>query len=173
MIIIWGSGLYGKVDKVPGVGHVATNFGHLYYIPLIPTQTHFVISESSSGYQSVPIGMSMKSILMAWFRTAMVFGILMLSVTSIIMFSDRHPADGIINAAIAVGCLGALIASYFVRMCAHASYERAMDLADAIGLNEHGRQLLDEHYGVVPRKKKARKVPKRRIESDDDEYEDY
>jgi hypothetical protein len=36
MIIVWGSRLYGKVDAVPGLFHVATRFGHIWYLPLIP-----------------------------------------------------------------------------------------------------------------------------------------
>jgi len=39
MVIVWGSRLYGKVDVVPGFFHVATRFGHVYYLPLIPTQS--------------------------------------------------------------------------------------------------------------------------------------
>ena len=66
MIIVWGSGLYGDVDAVPGIGRVKTNFGHLYYIPLIPTGSHFIFEESSNGWQGVPIRLSVKSIFTTW-----------------------------------------------------------------------------------------------------------
>ena len=31
MVIIWGTTHAGKVDEVPGMFHVVTQFGHLYY----------------------------------------------------------------------------------------------------------------------------------------------
>ena len=65
MIIVWGSGLYGDVDAIPGIGKVATKFGHLYYLPLIPTGSHFIFQQTTDGWSGVPIGWSMKSIFMA------------------------------------------------------------------------------------------------------------
>ena len=37
MVFVFGSRLYGKVDEVPGIGHVATKFAHFDYMPLVPT----------------------------------------------------------------------------------------------------------------------------------------
>lgn len=173
MVIVWGSGLYGKVDKVPGVGHVATNFGHLYYFPLIPTQSHFVISEDSSGYQSVPISMSLKSVLMAWFRSALVIGSIVLLITGSVEFSEGQQASGIFTGAVGLGCVGLFFATYYVHMFSQASYDRAMNLADEIGLNEYGRQAIEEYFGVAPKKKSVRRKARKSVYEPDDEYEDY
>ena len=36
MVYVFGSRLYGKVDNVKGLFHVATKFGHFDYFPLFP-----------------------------------------------------------------------------------------------------------------------------------------
>jgi hypothetical protein len=55
MILIWGSGMYGKCDEVPGICHVATQFGHLWYIPLIPTGTYAIIEKLDDGGFNVSV----------------------------------------------------------------------------------------------------------------------
>ena len=44
-----GRRLYGKVDEVPGVCHVATPFFHINLIPLIPFQSVVVYGDSPQG----------------------------------------------------------------------------------------------------------------------------
>ncbi|MEZ6055673.1 MAG: hypothetical protein R3C01_03120 [Planctomycetaceae bacterium] len=74
MVIVWGSGLYGKVDEIPGLCHVATKFGHLYYIPLIPVDSVVVFEKTADGWRGIEIGVSLKSVLVAWFRAVMSIG---------------------------------------------------------------------------------------------------
>jgi hypothetical protein len=55
--IVWGTRMMGKVDAVPGVGHVATKFFYLQYVPLIPVETYLVfreVGEQIHGVLSVP-----------------------------------------------------------------------------------------------------------------------
>jgi hypothetical protein len=70
MVIIWGSTNAGKVDEVPGgMFHVMTQFGHLYYIPLIPTGSYIVLEKTADGgFRGAPIPISFKSILAGWLR---------------------------------------------------------------------------------------------------------
>ena len=68
MIIIWGSKLFGKTDEVPELFHVATKFGHLWYIPLIPLGSHLVLEESDEGWRGLELPMSGKSVRLATFR---------------------------------------------------------------------------------------------------------
>src|SRR5690242_18939565 len=66
MIVIFGTRLFGKVDKIPGVFHVATQFAHINYVPLVPTKSWLVTSEQGKGWRGVPIPLSPKSIFIAW-----------------------------------------------------------------------------------------------------------
>src|SRR3954468_4659567 len=76
MLIIWGSRLYGKVDEVPGMFHVATKFGHLWYIPLIPIGSHIVLEQSGRSWRGMPVGLSGKSVLAAWLRGGGIAGMI-------------------------------------------------------------------------------------------------
>ena len=49
MIIVWGTKLYGKVDEVPGMFHVATRFFHLWYIPLVPLSSAVTMIVAASS----------------------------------------------------------------------------------------------------------------------------
>src|SRR5688572_788398 len=69
MVIIWGVRFAGKVDAVPQVGHVATRFFHLYYVPLIPVGTFLVTDERDDAFSGLPLPLSPKSILVGWLRT--------------------------------------------------------------------------------------------------------
>lgn len=70
MMIIAGSRLYGRVARVPGVFHVATEFMHLYYMPLIPVYSWLVLSEKREGMKTtwtgVKIRMRWMSVFLAW-----------------------------------------------------------------------------------------------------------
>src|SRR5438874_13693924 len=91
MYIVWGSKLMGKVDVVPGLFHVATKFGHIYYIPLIPTASFVVLSQDGQGFRGVPIGLSIKSILLAWLRVALLIAAVIASCTVLMLATDKHP----------------------------------------------------------------------------------
>jgi hypothetical protein len=45
MIVVFGSTLYGKVESVPGVCHVATRFLHFFFVPLFPTGSWLVVDK--------------------------------------------------------------------------------------------------------------------------------
>jgi hypothetical protein len=53
---------------VPGRFHVATEFWHLFFFPLLPLGTHVVLSEEGDRFRGVPIAASAKSMLLAWGR---------------------------------------------------------------------------------------------------------
>lgn len=57
--------MMGKVDAVPGVGHVATRFFFLQYLPLIPLETYLVFREVGEEIHGVKIPVSPKSIFIA------------------------------------------------------------------------------------------------------------
>ena len=149
MIIVWGSGLYGDVDAVPGIGHVETKFGHVYYLPLIPTGSHFVFEKTADGWRGVPIEMSFKSILVAWLRTVLGFIALGAIIVTAIEFAG-HRITGAIGGSVAtVALIAMFIATKRMTFFTTASYERAKELATTIGLNKHGFVLIDLHYGEI------------------------
>jgi hypothetical protein len=152
MIFIFGSRLFGKCDIVPGFFHVATRFGHVDYVPLIPMQS-FIILEQSNGvlggtFRGVPIGMSGKSIAIAWMRclsiAAIVVGLIMM-----IAVGSGNPAHAIIPLLIAAAGAGAFAFTRHKSMT-HASYDRACQLARVLGLNERGMAKLAEIYQGAP-----------------------
>ena len=70
MLFIFGTRSYGYVDRVPGLGHVITQFGHFNYVPLFPTKSFFVLEGSQSGddFRGVRLPMSGKSVLAGYIR---------------------------------------------------------------------------------------------------------
>jgi len=70
MLIVWGERLYGAVDRVPGVLHVATSFGHAYYFPAVPGKTYIVVEPKENGEQRkyIPIERNAKSVMFAYLR---------------------------------------------------------------------------------------------------------
>jgi hypothetical protein len=150
MIIIWGTTNAGKVDEVPGgMFHVVTSFGHLYYVPLVPTGSYVVLEKTpDGGFRGAPIPMSFKSILAGWFRGGSIVAILGSVVATPIVLSDVQSAPFawvpvLIGALAIVG----LILSYKLKFFTEASYERAKELAQHIGVNEMGLVMLEVTYG--------------------------
>lgn len=144
---VFGTRLYGKVDEVPGMGHVATVFFHINFVPLIPTKTWFVLDQTSEGWNGAPVSMSGKSILVAWMRTACVLSFLIGGFVAFIAYND-HRGDWSTPAAFAVaGALGffGLRTRPFMR----ASYERALELAEPLGLTPTGKAMLDLAYEQI------------------------
>jgi hypothetical protein len=144
MIVFWGTQLYGKVDKVPMLGHVATQFFYLQFVPLVPMASYLVL-ENGQGH--IPVSFSFKSMLVAWLRTACVLGAIGLSIAGAIAVSDQHLGGGILCWVAAVGCATAMIASYYLPIVGSASYERAMALADQVGVTLEFRLTLEVAYG--------------------------
>ncbi|MCA9234111.1 MAG: hypothetical protein KDA44_01475 [Planctomycetales bacterium] len=68
MLVVWGSKLYGKVDEIEDVGFVATQFGHLFWIPLIPFNSYFVTRQESHHFEGAPLGLQWKSVLVGYGR---------------------------------------------------------------------------------------------------------
>src|SRR5688572_32226032 len=69
MVIISGVRFAGKVDAVPRVGHVATRFFHVYWIPLIPVGTYLVTEEKGDDFKGFLLPLNAKSIFIGYVRT--------------------------------------------------------------------------------------------------------
>lgn len=69
-MIVMGERLYGRVSRVPGVCCVATQFYHLYYLPILPLQSWIVWSETRKGLETswsgVRVPLRWTSVVLAW-----------------------------------------------------------------------------------------------------------
>ncbi|NBD11595.1 MULTISPECIES: hypothetical protein [Corallococcus] len=145
-MIIFGSRLYGKVDEVPGLGYVATKFGHLYYVPLLPLEGWLVVGEDGNGWRGQAIPMSGKSVLVAWARVVFLFVGLGALFGGLTMLSGQVSGLTISLALVSVLCIAGLIASYTWRPFTHASPERALEIAAQAGISEEGLEQLRRMY---------------------------
>jgi hypothetical protein len=149
MVIVWGSKIMGKVDVVPGLFHVATKFGHIYYIPLIPTATFVVLSQDSTNFRGVPIGLSAKSILVAWLRTGLFLAAMIATCVTAVFAGDKH-GPGLAGPLVAAVLLWALFALTWHKFVTRASFSRARSLGERIGMTPEGMEAIRKIYGMPP-----------------------
>lgn len=145
--IVWGTRMMGKVDHVPGVGHVATKFFYLQYVPLIPVETYLVFREVGEQIHGVQIPFSPKSIFVAWLRTGCVLAAIGLTVAGIIAISERHAGEGVVSLVAAGLFAGAFIYSYYFGPICRAGYNRAMELAQRANLGPEQFLALEIAFG--------------------------
>jgi hypothetical protein len=147
MVIISGVRFAGKVDAVPKVGHVATRFFHLYYVPLIPVGTFLVTDERDDEFSGLPLPWSFKSIIVGWLRTA-AFVAFAPAIFLLVTGVNRGDAERV-GAGLAIMLVAAVVLwfCYRLKSITNASYERAMELASRLGLSPEQRLLLEVSYG--------------------------
>jgi hypothetical protein len=141
MFVIFGQRNFGKVDRVPGAFYVVTQFFHVSFLPLIPLTTYVVLEGTEGGntFKGKQIGMSFKSILTAWSRFALIIGLAITAVIGFITFlggmgegNMEMILTGLVMGFVSVMCGVVFWLTY--RM-SHASEDRAMQLADELGLS--------------------------------------
>lgn len=144
MIVVFGHRLFGKVDAVPGLFHVATKFFYIDYLPLIPAGTWLVFSQSGKSWRGVPIPFSFKSMLVAWARAAAVVGTVLFPILILAAANSRGRA-GDPDLATCVGglvvSLAVLIGGYYVPGIGRATPARLEQLCIAAGLSQ---ETIDE-----------------------------
>jgi hypothetical protein len=147
MVIVWGTTNAGKVDQVPGgTFHVVTRFGHVYYIPLIPTASYVVLEElGDGGFNGAQIPLSFKSILAGWLRGGSIVAILGSIVATLLMVFDARNGPLAWALPVVVGSVATvtLVLAYKLKFFTEASYERAKELAQHVGLSDMGQLMLE------------------------------
>jgi len=141
-MIVFGKRLYGKVDLVPGLFYVATNFVHIWYVPLVPLGSNLIIHEDKEGWQGMPLGLSFKSFLVAWLRGASIAGAVIFAIFALGEPGSRYW----IRAGI---CAATFVITKWAKVFTHASPDRARELAERVGLSPSGQILLDLHCGEI------------------------
>jgi hypothetical protein len=134
MIIYYGTRLFGKTDIVPGNCHVATCFLHIYRVPLIPLGSWIVTTQKGSKWQGIKTSLSIKSVLMAWLRAAMILATLTASILVLPELSRVAVRPELLApyAVVALVGLAGFFASYRLST---ASPKRACELLLKLGVD--------------------------------------
>ena len=153
-MIIYGHRLFGKVDVVPGLGHVATRFFHIDYVPLVPTACWLVTEQSGNGWRGVKIPWSAKSIFVAWGRAICLAVGIGTAIAAVAMALDgRHGSSAWVGpAVVSAVAWGGFVLSKKHRLFTRASYARACQLAEALKVDDAGMAALSAAYGQPPRR---------------------
>jgi hypothetical protein len=139
VIVFYGTRLYGKVDQVPGLFHVATSFFYVNFVPLFPTGSFLVFEGTQDGdgrFSGVPLGFSGKSVLFGYLRGGLLLFAIVALVGSMVELAEQRPGQPkgfppAVWAAAGVGAILAFWASYYL---SKAGPLRALDLARRAGI---------------------------------------
>ena len=149
MFVIYGTRLMGKVDQVENLGYVSTQFFHLNFVPLVPTGSYLILSENGDDFRGVSIPLSFKSILVAWLRVGTFFTFVGFTIGAIVSLASNKQEllTGLACGAIAVASVATFVGTYYLPFFSKASYSRAMQIADIVGLSDEARLMLEVSYG--------------------------
>jgi hypothetical protein len=151
-MIIYGNRLFGKVDQVPGLGHVATRFFHIDYVPLIPYEGWLVTTANGKAWRGVKIPISAKSLLIAWGRTAGVVAGVGGVIGAVAMMNQYNVTSGSIFSMLALAVLGWGFFAFtkLHKSCTRASYKRACELGKLAKLSDDHMAAIAKAYGEAP-----------------------
>ncbi len=150
MVYIFGTRTFGKVDRVPGLFFVTTKFFHINFLPLIPLGSFVVLEGSNTGYtfRGRSVGLSLKSLAVAWGRWVLVIAGLICGFIGLISLAAGARGDAVLLLSgfglclIPVLFLGLFIATFIFNKASHA---QALHLGDQLGLS---RRLVARHLGI-------------------------
>ena len=128
MIWFFGTRMYGKVDHVPGLFYVATNFFYIQFVPLVPTGSVLVIYDGSE--RGKQLGLSGKSIVFAYLRALLILGGPGLVILGVIEI-EKNPVVAL--ALIGIG-IASIIFFFLTYKVAKPSVERALRIAGEAGI---------------------------------------
>lgn len=151
-MVIYGQRFYGKVDVIPGVGHVATRFYHVDYLPLIPNETWLITGTDGGRVVGVKIPLSAKSIFVGWARGLMLgVAICTTILATAEMLGDRADLRFALSLGVAAAISWfALLLLYTLGPINRASYSRACHLARLAEFSERRMAALAKAYGQAP-----------------------
>jgi hypothetical protein len=151
----FGVDYYGKVDVVPNLCHVATRFFHVNFVPVVPLGSWIVVTGPARGKHppALKTGLSLKSILIAWLRTALAGAALVILIVGLTEGSRSFrrggwPAFARRAAESAALALIPCAAMWLTYRWNRAGYERAMQLGMELGLEP---DFVEQHLTVPER----------------------
>jgi len=93
-MVVWGTRFCGPVDKIDGYGEVRTRFFHIWFFPLLPLGSTFVVEDLPDGVRGFKVGLSLKSVFLAWSRTGLLFvmlGLGFVAFDQLVAFTEFAP----------------------------------------------------------------------------------
>jgi hypothetical protein len=158
MYFMFGSSYFGKINVVPGLFHVATKFGHINYLPLLPMGSAIIIANSEHrmenglmGILAVEIPFNWKSFFVAYWRAVLWICLFVSLVFLAVNFSKSLNGvpiafQGLADQSLVMANAIVLVLSGLLLYLSHrnsiASKERALELARFAGFNE--RLVLEQ-----------------------------
>ncbi len=106
-------------------------------MPLIPTKSWVVTQKNGNGWRGFPIGLSAKSVFVAWARCALILGAVIGPILVIVGITERNSDMGTVvgGIALAVVSIGGMIGSYRLPGVGRASRNRVLSLGQQLGLS--------------------------------------
>jgi hypothetical protein len=155
-MLVLGTRLFGAVDQVPGVFHIATKFLHLNFIPLIPTGSALILDKKLTEGElvGVEIGLCFKSVLAAWVRAALVFGTIVTGFLTFVYLLEAFAAGPGVqrdvdenHALIAAAVFPLLLAAWWLSYrVTRASYAAARYWLERVELWEQFGPLVERRF---------------------------
>ena len=68
-MIVYGTRHVGTINEIEGVGCIKTRFAHIWFIPLVPLGSMFVVEEKGDSLRGLNMPVNGRSVLAAWGRT--------------------------------------------------------------------------------------------------------
>ena len=150
MYFVCGSGMYGKVDEIPGIGYIQTKFGHLYYLPLVPTSTYFVTEEFGVQILGSTLPLNAKSVLKTYLWAGLLVAAIVLTGFGVPMLADGEAFGAGGKVVLTIFILGSITATFFAsRIWNKASYERACEIADQLNFEPQLKIFIDLQYDQI------------------------
>ncbi len=151
-LIIFGTYECGSVDRIEGVGHVATSFAHVQFIPLVPVQSRFYkhLGQDETGCK---IAMNFRSIVKGYGQAALVV-LTIIAATTCFMIKDVQ------TAAISIGFVLTGVVAFFFwnKVWRYATYERAKRHVDDVGFDKEVKIFVDLHFEKIDQAEADRQI---------------
>jgi hypothetical protein len=147
MIFIFGLRLFGRVDAVPGRFHVATEFYHVQFLPIVPMQTWLITRQEGGSWEGVKIPLCRKSVTVAWLRGVAAITAFVAGLWALFGAGGKTDGEWQVPAALGLVAAAAFVATKVSRGITHATCERACELARLAGYRQRGIDEIRELYG--------------------------
>jgi hypothetical protein len=145
---VFGTRLFGQVDRVAGLFCVRTKFFHVNFVPLIPLSSYLVFeTKGGSGSRGIELKkLRWNSVLLAWVRTPLWLTCAVTSIVGLVTAlgagHDWQAATPLLIAALLTGA-----AFYATYRFSAASFERASELARLVGLPPEFTAAIEQRFG--------------------------